>query len=71
MATDLRKQFSNYMTVQRFADHTKRSYVNGVKGLAVSSDCFQRKIPDAIINFLKGLPGYAAFFTSGMTAVAS
>ena len=38
---------------------------------AVSSDCFQRKMPDTINNFLNCLPGYAAFFTSGMTAVAS
>ena len=34
MTTDLRTQFLNYMTLQRFADHTKRSYVTGVKGLA-------------------------------------
>jgi hypothetical protein len=37
----------------------------------VSSDCFQRKRPDAIINFLKCLPDYAAFFTSGTITVAS
>jgi len=34
MATDLRTQFTNYMTLQRFADHTQRTYVTGVKGLA-------------------------------------
>ena len=39
--------------------------------LEVSSDCIQRKRPDTIINFLKGLAGYAAFFTSGMITVAS
>ena len=37
----------------------------------VSSDCFQRKFSDTITNFLKGLPGYAAFFTSGTTVEAS
>jgi site-specific recombinase XerD len=34
MATDLRTKFLNYMTLLRFADHTKRTYVTGVKGLA-------------------------------------
>ena len=34
MTTDLRTQFQNYMTLQRFADHTQRTYVTGVKGLA-------------------------------------
>ena len=37
----------------------------------VSSDCFQRKISDILINYLKRLLVYAAFFTSGTTAVAS
>ncbi len=45
--------------------------INGKTVLAVSSDCFQRKRPDAIINFLKRLPDYAAFFTSGTITVAS
>lgn len=36
----------------------------------VSSDCFKREISDMSINFLKGLFNYAAFFTSGTTAVA-
>ena len=31
MASDLKTQFLNYMTVQRFSHHTKRSYVTGVK----------------------------------------
>ena len=31
MASDLRTQFLNYMTVQRFSHHTKRTYVTGVK----------------------------------------
>jgi len=34
MTTDLRTQFLNYMALQRFSHHTKRSYVTGVKGLA-------------------------------------
>ena len=34
MTTDVKTQFFNYMTLQRFADHTKRTYVTGVKGLA-------------------------------------
>ena len=46
MATDLRKQFFNYMTVQRLADHTKWSYVNGVKGLAQ----FYNQSPDTLTN---------------------
>ena len=31
MASELKTQFLNYMTLQRFSDHTKRSYVTGVK----------------------------------------
>ena len=46
MATDLRKQFLKYMTLQRFASHTKRSYVNGVKGLAK----YYRLSPDTLTN---------------------
>ena len=34
MTTDVKTQFFNYMTLQRFADHTKRTYVTSVKGLA-------------------------------------
>jgi integrase/recombinase XerD len=34
MASDLRTQFLNYMSVQRFSPHTKRSYITGVKLLA-------------------------------------
>jgi len=33
MASELKTQFLNYMTVQRFSHHTKRSYVTGVKQL--------------------------------------
>ena len=46
MTTDLRTQFFNYMTVQRFAEHTKRSYVGAVKGLAK----FYKQSPDALSN---------------------
>ena len=46
MATDLRTQFLNYMTLQRFADHTKRTYVTSVKGLAK----YYKKSPDTLSN---------------------
>ena len=46
MTTDLKSQFSNYMTLQRFADHTKRSYVGGVKGLVK----FYKQSPDTLTN---------------------
>ena len=46
MTTDLQTQFSNYMTLQRFADHTKRSYVGGVKGLVK----FYKQSPDTLTN---------------------
>jgi site-specific recombinase XerD len=34
MSSDLKTQFINYMSVQRFSPHTKRSYLTGVKLLA-------------------------------------
>jgi hypothetical protein len=34
MSSELKTQFLNYMTLQRFSDHTKRSYVTGVKLLS-------------------------------------
>ena len=46
MATDLRTQFLKYMTLQRFASHTKRSYVTGVTGLAKH----YRQSPDTLTN---------------------
>lgn len=46
MTTELRTQFLNYMTLQRFADHTKRSYVTSIKGLAK----FYRQSPDTLTN---------------------
>jgi hypothetical protein len=32
MSSELKTQFLNYMSVQRFSDHTKRSYVTGCQG---------------------------------------
>jgi len=46
MTTDLRTQFLNYMTLQRFADHTKRTYVTSIKGLAK----FYKQSPDTLTN---------------------
>lgn len=46
MSTDLRAQFVNYMTLQRFAYHTKRSYVSSIKGLAK----FYKQSPDTLTN---------------------
>jgi len=46
MTTDLKSQFSNYMTLQRFADHTQRTYVTGVKRLAK----FYMQSPDTLNN---------------------
>ena len=34
MSSDLKTQFVNYMSLQRFSHHTKRSYLTGVKLLA-------------------------------------
>jgi hypothetical protein len=31
MSSDLKTQFVNYMSLQRFSHHTKRSYLTGVK----------------------------------------
>ena len=46
MTTELRTQFLNFMTLQRFSDHTKRSYITGVKGLAK----FYKQSPDMLTN---------------------
>ena len=46
MTTELRTQFLNYMTLQRFSHHTKRNYINAVKGLAQ----FYNQYPDALTN---------------------
>ena len=46
MISDLRTQFLNYMSLQRFSPHTKRSYVTGVKLLAKH----YMQPPDALTN---------------------
>ena len=46
MTTELRTQFLNFMTLQRFSEHTKRNYVRGVKGLAE----FYNQSPDTLTN---------------------
>ncbi|MCP4050460.1 MAG: tyrosine-type recombinase/integrase [bacterium] len=44
MATELRKKFENYMTLQRFSTNTRRSYLTSVKGLAA----YYKKSPDLL-----------------------
>jgi integrase/recombinase XerD len=46
MSSDLKTQFINYMSVQRFSPHTKRSYLTGVKLLANH----YRQSPDTLTN---------------------
>lgn len=46
MSTDLRTQFLNYMTLQRFSKYTKKNYVTAVKGLAK----FHNQSPDRLTN---------------------
>ena len=46
MSTDLRKQFNNYMTLQRLSPHTKRNYIRAVKGLAE----YYNQSPDLLSN---------------------
>jgi len=46
MSTELRTQFINFMTLQRFSNHTKRGYVSAVKGLAR----FCKQSPDTLTN---------------------
>ena len=46
MSSDLKTQFINYMSVQRFSPHTKRSYLTGVKLLAKH----YRQSPDTLNN---------------------
>lgn len=46
MSTELRTRFTNFMTLQRFSDHTKRLYLQGVKGLAK----FYKQSPDTLTN---------------------
>ncbi len=44
MSTELRTQFLNYMTLQRFSPYTKKNYVTAVKGLAK----FHNQSPDRL-----------------------
>ena len=46
MSSELKTQFHNYMTLQRFSDHTKRSYVTGVKLLSK----YYMQSPDTLTN---------------------
>ena len=46
MSTELRTQFLNYMTLQRFSPYTKKNYVTAVKGLAE----FFNQSPDTLTN---------------------
>ena len=46
MSSDLKTQFLNYMTLQRFSPHTQRGYIAAVKGLAD----FYKKSPDLLTN---------------------
>ncbi len=46
MSTELRTQFLNYMTLQRFSRYTKKNYVMAVYGLAK----FHNQSPDTLTN---------------------
>ena len=46
MSSELREQFLQYMTLQRFTPTTKKGYVNAVKGLAD----YHKKSPDLLTN---------------------
>jgi site-specific recombinase XerD len=46
MTKGLKTQFINFMTVQRFSEHTKRNYVRAVKGLAK----YCNQSPDTLTN---------------------
>lgn len=46
MGTELRRRFEDYLTLQRVADKTKKSYINAVAGLAK----FYGKSPDTLVN---------------------
>lgn len=46
MSKDLRTQFINYMTMKRFSQNTKDSYVSSVKGLAK----YYNQSPDTLTN---------------------
>jgi len=46
MSSDLRKQFVDYMTLKRFSQHTKNSYLLAVKGLTK----YHMQSPDTLTN---------------------
>jgi site-specific recombinase XerD len=46
MAIDLRRQFLNFMTVERFSDHTKRLYLRSMIGLVK----YYNQSPDTLTN---------------------
>ena len=46
MSTKLREQFIDYMTVERYSDHTKRHYVGNVRALSK----FHNQSPDTLSN---------------------
>jgi integrase/recombinase XerD len=46
MKSDLRTQFLNHMTLQRFSHHTKNNYIAGIEGLAK----FYKQSPDTLTN---------------------
>ena len=46
MKSDLRTQFLNHMTLQRFSHHTKKNYMAGIEGLAK----FHKQSPDTLTN---------------------
>jgi len=46
MSSELRTQFLNFMTVERFSDHTKRLYLRGVIGLVR----FYNQSPETLTN---------------------
>ena len=62
MSSELKIQFLNYMTLQRFSDHTKRSYVTGVKLLAK----YYLQSPDTLTNDqIQGMGTGTLFLTQG------
>ena len=46
MTNDLKTQFLNHMTLQRFSHHTKNNYMRGIEGLAK----FHKQSPDTLTN---------------------
>lgn len=46
MSNDLKTQFLNQMTLQRFSHHTKNNYLRGIEGLAQ----FHQQSPDTLTN---------------------